>query len=415
MSTRPLFSAFAGWLVRPEWADRVVAGAYDSKSPAQRRSEVDDNPFSFLGVTRSRADLQPGDNPTNEELLARGATTLSRILEAGAFAPTGRPALYVYRLTGPDHAQTGVVAALDIGGFFDGRILTHENVRPERAQLLGHHLEVVGATSSPVALTHRTNPELQSLLHHTTESVPDVDHFIEGVQHEIWTLSTVDTEHAARLLADESVYVTDGHHRSAAAVAGRDAHPDDPAFSRTLAVLFPDTELRIEAFHRRSPGSDVHDTESFLAALAITGTVTPVADASAADPTERGEIGVYTDKRWFKLSLHSADHPSALASLDVERLRHSVIGGVMGVDELAEQSGVDYVPAPSGVDELMRRCDLDDSVGFLVYPTDIADLMAVAEAGDLMPPKSSYFSPKPRSGIFLRMLGCGATAHLAPS
>ncbi len=415
MSARSLFAPFAGWLIRPEWADRVVAGAYDAKSPEQRRAIVETDPYNFLGVTRSREDTREDEDPSDEELLAQGAATLTRILDADAFAPTGRPTFYVYRLSHQDHSQTGLVGALDIDGLFDGRVLTHENVRPERAQLLGHHLEVVGAASSPIALTHRANPDLQLLLARASDSKPDVDHVVEGVRHRIWTLDDDDTTSAEVMLSDEIVYVTDGHHRSAAAIAGRDAHPGDPAFARTLAVLFPDKELRVEAFHRRSPSHGLDTAEALVAALESVGSVTALANADEAEPTERGVIGVYSGGRWWKLRLNHVDYPSALDSLDVERLRRDVIGNVMGIDELGEKSGVDYVPAPSGIDELVKRCDADRSVGFLVYPTDIADLMAVAEAGELMPPKSSYFAPKPRSGIILRVLGCGATSHLPPS
>jgi len=415
MSEGRLFTPFAGWLVAPEWAERVVAGAYDAKTPAQRRAAVESNPYSYFGVTRSREDAAEGENPTDDDLLAQGAATLSRLLDVGAFTPTGRPAFYIYRLTFGTHSQTGLVGALDINGLSDGRILTHENVRPERANLLGRHLAVVGATSSPIALTHRANHQLQALLSRVARQRADVDHVIEGVRHQIWTMDETTTGEASAMLSSEVVYVTDGHHRSAAAVAGRDAHPDNPAFARTLAVLFPDEELRVEAFHRRSPSSAITGPDELEAALSKVGTVESVADAAAADPAERGQIGVYSDGRWWKVTLTEVDHPSALDSLDVERLRRHVIGEVMGIDELAEKSGVDYVPAPSGIDELVSRCDADGAVGFLVYPTDIADLMAVAEAGDLMPPKSSYFAPKPRSGIFLRVLGCGATSHLPPS
>ncbi len=415
MNDRPLLAPFSGWLIRPDWADRVVAGAYDAKTPAQRRAAVESNPYSYFGVTRSLEDAPAGETPSDDELLAMGAVTLTRILDADAFAPTGRSVFYAYRLSYHEHSQTGLVGALDINGLFDGRVLTHENVRQVRANLLGRHLSVVGATSSPIALTHRVNPSLQNLMRSASEAVPDLDHVVEGVRHQVWAMTEADTLAASAALTDEVMYVTDGHHRSAAAVAGRDAHPDDPVFERTLAVLFPDVELRVEAFHRRSFSSNLDTTDGLVEALKTVGSVTEVDDANQAKPAQQGEIGVYSGARWWKLVLNHANHPSALDSLDVERLRREVISDVMGVDELGERSGVDYVPAPSGVGELVSRCDDDGAVGFLVYPTDIADLMAVAEAGDLMPPKSSYFAPKPRSGIFLRVLGCGATSHLPPS
>ncbi|MEZ5245417.1 MAG: DUF1015 family protein [Acidimicrobiales bacterium] len=411
----PLFTPFRGWLIADEWAERVVAGAYDAKTPAERRAIVESNPYSYFGVTRSAGDLGPGDDADDETLLRLGAETLTRILDVGAFTPSDHAAFYAYRLVFGDHSQTGIVGALDVDGLRDGRVLTHENVRPERATLLGHHLEVVGATSSPIALTHEPDPALRELLVEASTRRPDVDHVVEEVRHLIWTLDIRESERVTDLLADATVYVTDGHHRSAAALAGRDAHPQDPAFERTLAVLFPADELRVEAFHRRAPDVDARNVDDLRKSLATVGTVAAAADADDAAPRRRGEIGIYQDGQWAKLVLDPQERPSALASLDVERLRRDVIGHVLGIDELAHGSGVDYVPGPSGVGELVARCDADGMLGFVVFPTDIHDLMAVAQAGELMPPKSSYFAPKPRSGVFLRVLGIGATAHLPPS
>jgi len=413
--TNPLFAPFQGWLIHPDWAGRVVAGAYDAKTPAERRAIVDNNPFSYFGVTRSAEDLAPGVQADNDELLRLGAETLTRILDAGGFEASDHAAFYAYRLVYGNHTQTGIVGALDVDGLRDGRVLTHENVRPERATLLGRHLEVVGATSSPIALTHEPDADLRALLVAATERPPDVDHVVEEVQHLIWTLDEFESASVTEMLAGALVYVTDGHHRSAAALAGRDAHPDDDAFTRTLAVLFPADELRVEAFHRRAIDVDLRTADDLRTSLATVGEVTIMNDAASAAPQARGEIGVYHHGEWSKLVLDPQERPSALASLDVERLRRDVIGHVLGIDELAPDSGVDYVPGPSGVGELVARCDADGMLGFVVFPTDVHDLMAVAAAGDLMPPKSSYFAPKPRSGVFLRVLGVGATAHLPQS
>ena len=413
--TESLIAAFNGWLIRPDWAHRVVAGAYDAKTPAERRAIVDSNPDSYFGVTRSREDLADGDDISDEDLLGLGAATLTRLLDADAFDPTGRPSFFSYRLDFGDHSQTGVVGALHLDGLRDGRVLTHENVRPERAQLLGRHLEIVGATSSPIALTHEPDPALFAVLQSSMRSDPTVDHVVEQVHHRIWTLSPVESGQVAGLLADATVYVTDGHHRSAAALAGRDAHPDEPAFARTLSVLFPSDQLRILAFHRRAPDHDHRSTGDLTTALATVGSIEAMPDLESAVPRKRGEVGVYIRGEWFRLVFDPRERPDALAALDVERLRRDVIGHVLGVDELADDPDVDYVPGPAGFGEVVARCDADGYIGFLVHPTAIADLMAVAAAGDLMPPKSSYFAPKPRSGLFLRVLGSGATAHLDPS
>lgn len=414
MTRPPLFAPFAGWLIKPEWAARVIAGAYDAKSPSERRAIVESNPFSYLGVTRSAEDLASGDVATDEDLLDRGANTLTTILDAGAFEPTGRPTLYAYRLTFAGHSQTGIVGALLVDGFADGRVLTHENVRPNRARHLARHLQWVGATSSPIALTHRADPEITTVLDAATEREPDVHHVVEEVLHEVWPLDDDEAAIVAAALADATVYVTDGHHRSAAAIAGSQDRPE-PQFDRTLAVLFPDDALRIEAFHRRIPDRLDRGPAEIAAALATYGEVREVGTLEEARPQQAREVGVYHRGRWFRLQLPEPVTDSPVGQLDVERLRADVVLPILGVDELEPDSGADYVPAPNGIDEVVRRCDDDGMVGFLMYATSVEDLMAVAEAHELMPPKSSYVAPKPRSGIFLRILGTGATSDLTPS
>lgn len=414
MNRAPLFAPFAGWLIRPEWAARVIAGAYDAKSPTERRTIVDSNPYSYLGVTRSAEDLAPGDEATAEELLDRGATTLTTILDAGAFEPTGRPTFYAYRLTFAGHSQTGIVGALLVEGFADGRILTHENVRPNRARHLARHLQWVGATSSPIALTHRADPEITRVLDAATVREPDVHHVVEEVLHEVWPLDDDEAAIVAAALADATVYVTDGHHRSAAAIAGAEDRRE-PQFARTLAVLFPDDALRIEAFHRRIPDQLGRGPDEIAGALAECGSVIEVGTLEEARPQRPREIGVYHQGRWFRLEIPEPDTDSPVGLLDVECLRRDIVLPILGVDELQPDSGADYVPAPNGIDEVVRRCDEDGRIGFLLYATSVEDLMAVAEAHELMPPKSSYVAPKPRSGIFLRILGTGATSDLTPS
>lgn len=414
MTRAPLFAPFDGWLIEPDWAARVIAGAYDAKSPAQRREIVASNPYSYLGVTRSEEDLAEGDDASDEDLLQRGADTLSTILDAGAFARTGRPTLYAYRLTYAGHSQTGVVGALLVDGFADGRVLTHENVRPNRARHLGRHLQWVGATSSPIALTQRADPEITRVLDVAAEREPTVDHVVEEVLHQVWPLEDDEAAIVATALAEATVYVTDGHHRSAAAIAGAQARDEEP-FRRTLAVVFPDDALRVEAFHRRIPDPSGRTTDELVAALADYGTITEVGSLEEARPQAIRHIGVYHQGRWWQLEIPEPTTDSPVGLLDVERLRLDVAQPILGIDELEPDSGADYVPAPNGIDEVVRRCDEDGRIGFIMYATSVEDLMAVAEAGELMPPKSSYVAPKPRSGIFLRVLGTGATAHLDPS
>jgi len=416
----PLLAPFQGWLIRPEWSDRVVASATDSKTPEQRKAIVKNNPFSYLGVTRTPDDIP--EQGSIDELSALSTQAFTRIIQSGAYQPSDHAAFYVYRMSSEGEGdcqipftQIGLVGALDVEGLNDGRVLTHENVRPERTSLIADHLHHVGASASPIALTHMAMPELQEFLGAASEAEPEIDVVVEGVRNQVWTLSTRDTSAIQPLVEDLVLFIADGHHRCAAAIEGRDAHKNNAAFSRTLAVMFPHDHLRVEAFHRRAPDRSARSTAELAGALSAAGTIIPVDSMEAARPRARGEIGVYHHRSWSRLVLDSVEHPTTLASLDVERLRREIIHQVLGCDELSEDSNVDYVPESTGISELVARCDADGFVGLLLHPPDISDIMAIAALGQLMPPKSSFIYPKAPSGVFLQVLGVGATSHLTPS
>ena len=236
----PLVAPFDGWLVHPDWGERVISRAYDNLSAEQRRSLVTANPYSYMNVTRSRDDLDGNTDQSHDDLVADGAAALTRLLNAGAFTATGRPALYLYRLTHRQGVQTGVVCTVPVRGFADGRIRIHENVHDERADLLTAHLRGVGATSSPVAMAVRSSHELAAVLHEITATVPaDLEFGSTTVRHHIWTVPEELTPSLTAAFAGKVLYVTDGHHRSAAAVRALAAEPGDAALARSLAVVFP--------------------------------------------------------------------------------------------------------------------------------------------------------------------------------
>lgn len=412
----PLVAPFAGWVVHPDWAERVISRAYDNLSPLQRQAIVASNPYSYMNVTRSRDDLFDNADLSHEDLVSQGAAALTRLLNAEAFVPTGRPALYLYRLTHEQGSQTGVVCTVPVQGFEDGRIRIHENVHDERADLLTAHLQGVGATSSPVAMAVRTTAALYSQLFDITSAAPaDLEFGSTAVRHQVWTVPDNRTESLIAAFGNQVLYVTDGHHRSAAAVRAMAAEPDNTALARTLAVVFPDEQLHVQAFHRLAVDQDARSAEDCLAALNDVAEVTPVSSSMQARPPHRGVAGLYLGGSWHRMELPPAVGNGAVNGLDVERLRRSILDPVLGADELGVPGAVEYLPASLGFDELARRCDADNRVGFGLFPLSVRELMAVADEGGLMPPKSSFFAPKPRSGVFLRVLGRGATSHLPAS
>ena len=420
-----ILAPFQGYLVRPQWASRVVASAYDSKTPAQRRQDVANNPYSYLGVTRSGEDLD--DNCSEAELLQLCIESFERILKVDAFVQSSAPTYYAYRLSetvaaATQFVQTGIVGALAVDGLVDGRVRIHENIRPERASLITEHLSRIGASSCPISLTQEMAPELRDLLAEVVDREPSLDLVVEGVRNQVWPLNQPEAAQAQTYLHGTEVFVTDGHHRCSAALASRQAHPHEAEYARTLAVLFPHDELKVTAFHRRVFDPKSRSSQELRRDLQHIGEIREIGEigeiAGVNDtplPQAKGEIVVYHNKSWLKLHLKPLANATTLESLDVERLRREVICGLFDIDELNSDQRVVYVAEPAGVEELVNSCDADGYVGFLLYPTDISELMAVAAAGQLMPPKSSYLSPKPPAGVFLRVLGVGATKHMQPS
>ena len=412
-----MLAPLSGWLVKPEWADRVISRAYDNLTPGQRRSIAAGNPYSYVNVTRSSEDLLDNETLSLENLVTQGAAALTRMLDAGVFAPTGRRTLYLYRLTHARGSQTGMICTVAVSGFNEGLIRIHEGVREDRTELLTAHLMGVGATSSPVALTVRAEDEFAALLNEIAGAGPaELEFGSSLVHHQIWTVPAEATSRLLAALADKVLYVTDGHHRSAAAQRALAREPGNPVLTRTLAAVFPHSQLHVEAYHRIVADRRHDKPADCLRALRRAVGLEPVASAEETQPRKPGEIGVYVDDTWHRLLLPAApDETGALASLDVDRLRRRVLDPILGADELAARGTVDYVPDTAGLPELRRRCDQTGRVGFVMYPLSVDELLAVADEGNRMPPKSSFFYPKPRAGAFLRVLGRGATAHLEPS
>jgi len=419
-----MLTPFAGWLVKPVWADRVISRAYDSLTAGQRRSIVEENPYSYVNVTRSSDDMLDDKSLSIDRLVNLGAAALTRLLDVGVFAATGRRAVYLYRLTHARGSQTGIICTVALDGFDDGRIRIHESVREDRTELLTSHLLGVGATSHPVALAVRAwaDSEYAALLDEAAGASPaDLEFGSHLVRHQIWTVPARMTDRLLSTLDGKTLYVTDGHHRSAAALRALARHPDDPVLTRTLAAVFPHSQLHVEAYHR-VVADQSHDNHADCLwtlrsrASYMGGELERVPGPEDARPRHRGEVGVYAAGAWHRLTLPPLDSEAgALDALDVERLRRQVLDPVLGAEELAAGGTVDYVPDTAGLDYLASRCDTAGHIGFVMYPLSVDELLAVADEGSRMPPKSSFFYPKPRSGAFLRVLGRGATAHMTPS
>ena len=400
---------FPGLVVHSEWAERVTTGPYDAYSPDERAALSETNPYSFLNVTRSMEDVPEERRHDVDGLLAECAAAMDRLYGVGAYRSFEDPALFLYRLevdrpTGR-HSQTGIVGLVPVVGDRDHRILRHEEVRPDRTELMARHLVTVGASSSPISLAYRADADLDAEVARCCAAEPVLVSESEGVDQVVWAVTGSDAEHLADLIGDRTLYVTDGHHRMAAAAQALQATEDAPGpLAWTQAVLFPDQEMLVLPFHRRVGDALRRLPGDLLEALWTVGSIEERDGAEAARPDRPGRVGVYLGGRWYSLVLPAAVGDRAVDLLDVARLQDGVLGPVFGIVDPGSDPMLDYVPDPAGLEALAGRCDEDDRVGFVTHPLSVTELMAVADAGELMPPKSSYFEPKPRSGVFLRRL-----------
>ncbi len=409
-------SPFRGWLVRQDAAPRVVAPPYDAMTAKERRSFAASQPDSFLNVMRSPADH--GGDPA--ALLAASRATLDRLVAAPAFDRIARPAYHVLQMRLGDHVQTGIVGTVPVRDLGD-RVRPHEETRADKEDELVRHMEVVGVSSSPVGLVHRGPNPVPDVVDEVLRQAPSLQlRHADGLHEQIWTVTAAHQLDRIRSgFADiPALYLTDGHHRAAAAqrhAARRRAADDagnqpDAPWEQLLVVTFPETQLQLLPYHRVVTHLGARTPGQVLDALARDFDVEPlaVADPNAAAPTGRGTFSVHVGGRWYAARLRDDDTDGGpddpVARLDVTVLQTRILSPVLGVDDPRTDPRLEFVPGTCGLDETARRAGPDGAV-FAVPPPDLRQLMAVADAGDVMPPKSTWFEPKLRSGVFLRSVG----------
>jgi uncharacterized protein (DUF1015 family) len=390
--------AFPARIVRAEWAGHVVSPMQDALSREERAAIMAERPYSWLHVSRTPDDVPEGHEADIEALGEANAEALQRLLDAGLFEDFPEPALYVYRLRSADHVQTGIVGEVPPGAFVDGRVLGHEGVQPERVDALGLHLERVGAESTLVALMFRADDDVRKVVDATADEEP-LRRFAAGeLEQTVWRIDDAEGTATIRERLDRQVlYITDGHHRATASVElwERAGRPDGPGVP---AVLFPDDELRMLAFHRRIVGPLPMSAEDLLARLAEDLTI----EASASAPSERGVFGLYVGRRWFRLVPGPNGSGGGVEALDVSRLHREILEPVFGFGAAGDPR-LEFVSGAVPVDELTRRVDEDRGAAFTLSPPTFDQFVEVADRHEQMPAKATFFDPKPQTGLFLRV------------
>lgn len=403
----PLLRPFSGLRPAAEYAAEVAAPPYDVLSSDEARQLASGKPWSFLHISKPEIDLPEGTDIYAPAVYAKGAENLGRMVSAGVLRRDPAPCFYVYRLEMGEHVQTGIVGGASVAAYDANRIRKHEFTRPEKEDDRVRQIDACNAETGPVLLAHRNTPALAEAVRMTVAAPPAYRvAAVDGNIHSLWMVD--DAVRIAAIIAAfdamPAVYIADGHHRSAAAsrVAAQRHRPDAPdaACESFLAVSFPIEEMKIFDYNRVVRDLNGLSREQFLAALAAEFTVQPV--DSQARPAEPRQIGLYLPGQWYRLSLKRPLPPASdpVARLDVSLLTDRLLAPVLGIRDLRSDKRIDFVGGKRGLGELERRVGSGEmAAAFALFATSMEELIAVADAGQVMPPKSTWFEPKLADGM----------------
>lgn len=398
---------FAAWRPRPELAARICELPYDVVSSDEARALAAGNPLSFFHVSKPEIDLPPETAPDAPAVYAKGRENFERLVREGALVRDQQPRFYVYRQQMQGHVQTGLVAAASCQEYLDGSIKKHELTRPDKEDDRLRHIEALNAQTGPVFLIYRAPAQVEDLLAACAETTPDVDFTAaDGVRHTAWTL--LEEEATARIegafVRVPSLYIADGHHRCAAAARVCQARQGRGASARFLAVLFPHDQVQVLPYHRVLKDLNGRTPEALLKRLEEVFVLKAGGEGRPARPHE---VGCYLAGRWYSLCFRPplTAASNVIDQLDVSLLQRHVLAPVFGIDDPRTSSRLHFVGGihgPRGLEQLVDSGQF--ACAFALFPTRVADLLAVADAGGIMPPKSTWFEPKLRDGMFCHAL-----------
>ena len=400
--------------VRPakELASSIAALPYDVYDREEAREVVDKNPLSFLKIDRAETQFAPDTDMYSQPVYDRARDTLEEMIQDGSFVRDEDPCYYIYALTMNGRTQTGLVGCASIDDYMENRIKKHENTREDKELDRTRHVDTLSAQTGPIFLAYHARPELDTMIAAVKLTAPLYDFTSEdSVRHQVWKISSPEyiTQIAHIFEGIDNIYIADGHHRAASAVkAGLKRRKEHPGFSGEeefnyfLSVLFPAEELHIYDYNRVVADLNGYAFDDFLDLLRSGFDITDMGH-EVCRPSCKGEIGLYGNGRWYRLTanphLFSED---PVNSLDVSVLQNVVLGPLLNIRDPKTDSRIRFVGGIRGLDVLAEAVDrAGDGAAFAMYPTSMEELLAVADAGLLMPPKSTWFEPKLRSGFFI--------------
>ena len=412
-----IFKSFMAVRPTEEYAESVAALPYDVMNSQEAREMVKDKPYSFLHVDKAEIDLDESIDIYDEKVYLKAQENLSRLQSEGICKQDEKPCFYIYRQIMNGRSQTGLVGCASIDDYMNNIIKKHEFTRADKEADRIRHVDYCDANTGPIFLTYRKNDTVSEIINTWKENHTPCYDFItdDGISNTVWVIDCDDvcTKLQSIFKTIDYLYIADGHHRCASAVRvgemRRRANPDytgNEEFNYFLAVAFPENELEIMDYNRVMKDIAGNTKEQFLTKMSENFTVEAFDGNGSYKPEAKHTFGMYLDEKWYKLTAKEGtfDENDPVGRLDVSILQNNCISPIFGIEDPRTDKRIDFVGGIRGLGELERRCRTDMVIAFSMYPTSLEDLMAIADAGKVMPPKSTWFEPKLLSGLFIHKL-----------
>ena len=410
----PLLKPFAGLRPEKQYASDVLAPPYDVLNTQEARERAKNRKYSFLHISKPEIDLPEGTDPFDEKVYLKGAENLNKLISEKILFQDEIECYYIYRLIMGDHKQVGLVAVASVADYDTNRIRKHEFTRPDKEDDRVRQVDALNAQTGPVFLTYRHNSIIDELVENATEQQAEYDLTADdGVQHTIWVISDKEVINTITSTFDamDCLYIADGHHRSAAGsrVAAmrkqkNNQHNGEESYNYFLSVIFPDNQMQILDYNRVITDLNNYSKDDFLREIESAFSITE--SSEAVKPDKAGEFGMYLEGKWYRLTIRSEYIPDdPVGQLDVSLLQNNLIEPVLGIKDPRRDKRIDFVGGIRGLSELEKRVNSGEmQVAFSLYPTSMDNLIAVADANEVMPPKSTWFEPKLADGLVSHLL-----------
>ncbi len=406
---------FRGYIPLAKFTSQVASLPYDVLSSDEARVMASSNSYSFLHVVKPEIDLPEGSK--KEFIVQKGADNLNKLIADGIIVQSETPCFYVYRQKMGDIVQTGIVAGSSVVEYEKGLVKKHEFTRKAKEDERAAHVDTLNAHTGPAFLTYRHKDKIDSLISQITERAPYSDFTADdGIDHTFWVVdSEAECNQIIELFKDvPALYIADGHHRSAAAARvgamRRERNPEhtgEEPYNHFLSVIFPDNQLYVMDYNRVLKTLNGLTVEEIIAKVGEKFELTKleVSDPQDAKPEARGAFAMYIDGSWYKMTAKpEIISKDPVKSLDVSILQDNVLAPLFNIEDPRTSNDIDFIGGIRGLKELVKRCNKDCKVAFALYPTGMDQLMTIADADQVMPPKSTWFEPKLRSGMCVKRL-----------